>query len=187
MGSRERASTVHTWGVRVSQASVKWPKFLQEWQRLLPVKHPRQLRHQNRWLLLLLLLASFPPTASSMLQRLDLVRSPPSWKREFLELLLPSTSKKLAVSCPLETVLLVSMALRTFKQRKWWNSAPDWRAWPLTWSPTTLVLSSLVMTNLSRKVTLSREPVLLWMFPSVWKFLDVLSMLLETPLMARVP
>merc|ERR1712109_413540 len=32
---------------------------------------------------------------------------------------------------------------------------------------------------------LSREPVLLWMFPSVWKFLDVLLMLLETPLMGE--
>merc|ERR1711923_26111 len=133
MGSRERASTVHTLSVRVSQASVKWPKFQQEWQRLLPVKHPRQLRHQNRCLLLLLLLASFQQTVSSMLPRLDLVRSPPSWKREFLELLQLLTSKKLAVSCLLETVLLVSMALRTSKQRKWWNSAPDRRAWLLTW------------------------------------------------------
>merc|ERR1711953_358256 len=98
-----------------------------------------------------------------------------------------STSRRLAVSSPLETVSPVSMASRTSRPRRWWSSAPASRAWLSTWSLTTLVLSFSVMTSSSRRVTLSREPEPLWMFPLARRSLDVLLMLWVTPLTARAP
>merc|ERR1712088_1209408 len=97
------------------------------------------------------------------------------------------TWRRLAVSSPLETVLPVSMVSRTSRPRRWWNLALASRAWPSTWSLTTLVLSSSVTTSSSRRVMLSRGPVPLSTFPLAWSVSAGSLMPLETPLMARVP
>merc|ERR1711892_1546910 len=184
MGSRETASTV---SVSASHSTQKWLRSPLEWPRLLPARLPRLPRCPNRCLHLLSLLASCPPALSLMELRLLLVRSPPSLRKEFLELPPLSILRRLAVCSPLEMVLPVFMGSRTSRLRRWWNSAPASRAWHSIWSPTMLVLSSSVMTNWSRKEMLSRGQELLWMSQSAWKSLDVLLTLLETPLTARVP
>merc|ERR1712110_898539 len=93
--------------------------------------------------------------------------------------------RRLAVCYLLETVSPVCMALRISRLKRWLSSALDSRAWPLTWSPTTLVLS-LVMTSLSRREILSRELEPLWMSPLATRSLDESLMPWVTPLMARV-
>merc|ERR1711936_65561 len=94
--------------------------------------------------------------------------------------------RRLAVCYLLETVSPVCMALRISRLKRWLSSALDSRAWPLTWSPTTLVLLSLVMTSLSRREILSRELEPLWMSPLATRSLDESLMPWVTPLMARV-
>merc|ERR1712012_40924 len=100
-------------------------RFLQEW--LLPwhVKDQRLLNCQSRSLLYQPLPVSSLHLRRLMLPRLELEKSPPSSRREFLEPPPPSILRKLDVSCPLETVLLVSMVSRTSRPRRWWSSAPD--------------------------------------------------------------
>merc|ERR1712110_247636 len=87
--------------------------------------------------------------------------------------------RRLAVCYLLETVSPVCMALRISRLKRWLSSALDSRAWPLTWSPTTLVLLSLVMTSLSRRELLSMSPL-------ATRSLDESLMPWVTPLMARV-
>merc|ERR1711892_1243245 len=97
MGSRETASTV---SVSASHSTQKWLRSPLEWPRLLPARLPRLPRCPNRCLHLLSLLASCPPSLSLIELRLLLVRSPPSLRKEFLELPPLSILRRLAVCSP---------------------------------------------------------------------------------------
>merc|ERR1711953_105138 len=101
-----------------------WLKYPQEWQQLWLAREARLLSCQSRFPPSLWLPASCPPPPRLMPPRLELERSPPSWRREFS---LPpplSTWRRPAVCSPLETVLPVSTASRTSRPRRWWSSAP---------------------------------------------------------------
>merc|ERR1711936_325663 len=65
--------------------------------------------------------------------------------------------RRLAVCYLLETVSPVCMALRISRLKRWLSSALDSRAWPLTWSPTTLVLMPWVTPLMARVLLAARR------------------------------
>merc|ERR1711892_1272807 len=138
MGSRETASTV---SVSASHSTQKWLRSPLEWPRLLPARLPRLPRCPNRCLHLLSLLASCPPALSSMELRLLLVRSPPSLRKGFLELLPLSILRRLAVCSPLEMVLRGQELL--------WMSQSAWKSLD--------VLLTLLETPLTARVPLEHR------------------------------
>merc|ERR1711936_519281 len=102
-----------------------WLKYPLEWPQLWLAREARLPSCQSRFPPSPLLPVSCPLPPRLMPPRLELERSLPSWRREFCLQPPLSTSRRLAVSSPSETVSPVSMASRTSRPRRWLSSAPD--------------------------------------------------------------